>query len=59
MQQRRHALRSVFLKLVVCFIVMFLLRKHVRLTCVLNKLMVMMMYTLKLYFGTWEPKCGV
>ena len=57
MQQRRHALRSVFLKLVVCFIVMFLLRKHVRLTRVLNKLM--MMYTLKLYFGTWEPKCGV
>jgi len=27
----------------VCFIVMFLLCKHVRLTCVLNKLMMMIM----------------
>jgi len=27
----------------VCFIVMFLLCKHVRLTCVFNKLMMMMM----------------
>ena len=39
----RRRPRSADSLTLVCFIVMFLLFKHVRLTCVLNKLMMMMM----------------